>query len=356
MSLYDRVAGLDLEIESYELEGLSLEVSSGFTRRTTVVRLRGGGHEGVGEDVTYDGDDQEGLQQAGGELPIGGNHVFDGFSELVGGLNLFPSGPSREDFRNYRRWAFESAALDLALRQAGTTLYSAVEREPRPIRFVVSMRLGDPPTIEPVRRWLEIDPSLEFKLDPTSGWTDELVDELAATGAVESVDLKGRYTGTVVDQPPDPALYARVANGLPKAWIEDPAASPETDAVLAPHRDRITWDAIIHSVADVEALPFPPKTLNVKPSRFGPVRALFDFYDYCAGNGIGLYGGGQFELGPGRGQIQYLASTFHPDGPNDVAPGGYNLPVAADGLPRSPLPPAPDALGFRRLDEPANTP
>ena len=28
--------------------------------------------------------------------------------------------------------------------------------------------------------------------------------------------------------------------------------------------------------------------------------------------GIALYGGGQFELGPGRGHIQYLASLFHP--------------------------------------------
>ena len=52
--------------------------------------------------------------------------------------------------------------------------------------------------------------------------------------------------------------------------------------------------------------------------------------------GIGLYGGGQFELGPGRGHIQLLASLFHPNGPNDVAPGGYNgAPVP--GLPTSPL-------------------
>ena len=40
--------------------------------------------------------------------------------------------------------------------------------------------------------------------------------------------------------------------------------------------------------------------------------------------GIELYGGGQFELGVGRGQIQILAALFSADGPNDVAPGGYN--------------------------------
>ena len=67
----------------------------------------------------------------------------------------------------------------------------------------------------------------------------------------------------------------------------------------------------------------------------------------CEQRGIGMYGGGQFELGPGRGQIQYLASLFHAGTPNDVAPGGYNDPDAAPGLPASPLPPAPSATGFR---------
>ena len=33
-----------------------------------------------------------------------------------------------------------------------------------------------------------------------------------------------------------------------------------------------------------------------------------------------MYGGGQFELGHGREQIQRLASLFYADGPNDVAP------------------------------------
>ena len=107
--------------------------------------------------------------------------------------------------------------------------------------------------------------------------------------------------------------------------------------MLEPHRDRITWDAPIHSWADVEALPFPPRCLNCKPSRFGSLERLFEFYDRCDEHGIALYGGGQFELGVGRGQIQLLAALFHPDGPNDVAPGGYNDPEPRPGLPASPL-------------------
>ena len=59
--------------------------------------------------------------------------------------------------------------------------------------------------------------------------------------------------------PPDPELYRRVAEGFPRAYLEDPALTDETDAVLEPYRERVTWDAPIHSVADVEALPFPPR-------------------------------------------------------------------------------------------------
>ncbi len=94
--------------------------------------------------------------------------------------------------------------------------------------------------------------------------------------------------------------------------------------MLEPHRDRITWDAPIHSWADVEALPFAPKCLNCKPSRFGKLERLLEFYERCAEHGIELYGGGQFELNVGRGHIQVLASLFHADTSNDVAPGGYN--------------------------------
>jgi hypothetical protein len=347
VATYDRIAQLPVAIESYELEGLVRDVSSAFTRQTTVVHLHGGGEEGVGEDVVYDAVDQEALQQAGAVAPLGGEYTFAGFSRRLAELELFPVTPQREVSPLYRRWAFESAALDLALRQAGRSLADVLEREPRPVTFVVSLRLGEPATMAPVRSRLERYPTLRFKLDPTNSWTQDVVDELAATGAVDSVDFKGHYKGTVVDVEPDPALYDMVLRAFPQAWIEDPALTPGTTPLLADHHDRITWDAPIHSVADIEALPFAPKMVNVKPSRFGPISALFEAYDYCAEHGIDSYGGGQFELGPGRGQIQYLASLFHPDTPNDTAPSGYNAPDPEPGLPASPLAPAASATGFR---------
>ena len=317
-----------------ELEGLSADVSSGFTRRTTIIHLRGAGHEGAGEDTTYSEDEQLAFQEAGSVLRATGEHTIESFSALFDGMD------------SHRRWGVESAALDLALRQSGKPLWEVLGREPQPVTFVSSMRLGSPPSIGRVLRRLELYPTLRFKLDPTSDWDEQLVAELAATGAVDSVDLKGAYKGTVVDQEPDPRLYRLVAEGFPDAWIEDPALTPETEPVLEPYYDRITWDAPIHSVADIEALPFPPRTINIKPSRFGSIEALFDTYDYLAEGKIGAYGGGQFELGVGRRQNQYLASLFHPGAPNDLAPTPYNENELRPGLPESPLEPAPAAIGF----------
>jgi L-alanine-DL-glutamate epimerase-like enolase superfamily enzyme len=347
MSTWDLLAGLEVKIERYELEPLQATVSSDFERKSTLIRLRGAGEEGVGEDVTYDAVDHEIMQAAGPVLPLTGSFTLASFCERVAHAQLFPEPPQREVSDRYRTWAYESAALDLALRQAGTTLYGALDREPRPVRFVVSLRLGEPPSLAPLRARLELYPGLRFKLDPTSSWDEALIADLVATGAVDSVDFKGYYSGSSVDQPADPVLYRRVAEAFPQAWIEDPALTAETDAVLASHRDRFSWDAPIHSIADIEALPYPPRMVNIKPSRLGGLRSLLDAYDYCAERGIGTYGGGQFELGVGRGQNQYLASLFHADAPNDVAPTGFNLPEPPAGLPSSPLEPAPWPLGFR---------
>ena len=300
-----------IETVGYKIE--SVEISPEFTRRTTIVSLRGGGFEGLGEDVTYDSAEHEPDRRA--QVELAGSWTLDSLSQHLEAQDLFPAGtPAQAAYRDYRRWGYESAALDLALRQAGLSLADAVERPARPLRFVSSTRAAS------LDGWLALYPDLRFKLDPTPAWTDEFVAAIAAGGNVDVVDLKGAYHGTSVDNPPEPGFYRRAAEGFPHAWIEDPALTTETSAVLAPYLDRVTWDAPIHSWADVESLPHPPQCLNSKPSRFGSVARLFEFYDRCAERGIALYGGGQFELGVGRGQIQLLAGLFHPDGSNDVAP------------------------------------
>ncbi len=356
MASFDAIADLPLEIESCSFEGLEISLGE-FERLTTIVRFSGGGEEGIGEDVVYDAVDHVAQQDHGPPEGLAFSGTFAEFSAHLDPIDLFPAAPPQreEPSRDYRRWAFESAALDLALRQAGTNLAEALGREPKPVNFVNSMRLADmsgeqASSIEPLLARLAVYPDLRFKLDPFNDWDDELIAALAATGAVDSLDLKGFYKGTPVDVITDPELYAKLITAFPEAWLEDPDVTDETRPLLDPVRERVTWDAPIHSIADIEAMPWsPPKVVNVKPSRFGPIRSLFAAYDYCEERGIGAYGGGQTELGQGRGQIQYLASIFHPDTPNDVAPGGYNDPAQATkpGLPSSPLPPAIEPTGFR---------
>jgi hypothetical protein len=348
VTTWERLADLELRIDDYGLEPLRMNVSSGFERLSTVIRLRGRDLEGVGEDVTYEASDHEAAWEVGPNLPLAGTYTLATFADHVAGLDLFDGRtPDNPVYRRYRRWAYESAALDLALNQAGVALHEALGREPGPLNFVVSLRLGEPASMEPLTRRLDAYPSLRFKLDPTPSWTDEIIADLVATGAVDSVDFKGHYTGAVVDVGADPDLYRRVIEAFPDAWYEDPRLTPEIDELLRPHRDRITWDAPIHSIADIEALPFLPRMVNVKPSRFGSVQGLMDAYDWLAERDIGAYGGGQFELGPGRGQIQLLACIFHPSTPNDVSPTGFHVDEPPPGLPTSPLEARPSATGMR---------
>ena len=43
MSLYDAVRDMPLTVDGYALDGLEQDVSSGFLRKTTVIRLHGRG-------------------------------------------------------------------------------------------------------------------------------------------------------------------------------------------------------------------------------------------------------------------------------------------------------------------------
>ena len=343
MGIWQRLCGLRIEIEGYELSGHASD-----WRLTSVVRLFGGGSEGFGEDPNYDPADQLAFQEAGPTLPLSGRYTLGELSDLLETLPVFPTTPGYAGSEDYRRWAFESAALDLALRQVGISLAQCLELTPEPLTFVSSLHLDTPAKMPRIRELLAAQPGVQLKLDATAAWTDELITELAATGAVRVVDFKGAYHGTPVDQEADAALYRRVIEGLPTdVLIEDPHADPVIDSLLAPHLDRVTWDAPIHSIDDIRALPHQPRVINFKPSRFGTLKRLFDAYDFCHDQKIDIYGGGQFELGVGRHQVQYLAALFHPDAPNDVAPSEYNTADSFGELPGSPLRLRPSATGFR---------
>ncbi len=344
--LFDRVADLPVVVEAIDLTLQERDTTSGFARATTTVALSGAGETGRGEDVTYETEEHHELAGAG--LPdLTGEYTFAEFAARVGEHDLFPTPPEREDFRHYRRWGVESAALDLALRQNDLDLPSALDRTYDPVEFVVSTRLGEPPTTDRLEQVLDVRPDIEFKLDPTADWDADLAAEVADLAPVRICDLKGQYSGTVVDAPADPDRYELVLETFPDAVVEDPRLTDETRPLFEGHEGRVSWDAPITGVESIEALPFEPEWLNIKPSRFGSVESLFASIEYCVAQDIRMYGGGQFELGVGRGHIQALASLFYPESPNDVAPGGYNDPEFEGDLSPSPLDPPAEPIGFR---------
>jgi hypothetical protein len=335
VTLYDRVADLPLTVDGFDLERAERDTTSGFTRVTTTVALRGPAVVGRGEDVTYDAEDHDALAVAPPALPTG-EFTFASYAAALDDVELFAEPPDSEAAHQYRRWAVESAALDLALRQAGESLGSVLGRSYDPVRFVASTRLGEA-GFGRIEELLDANPDLAFKLDPTDEWDEALVGRLAETGRVRVLDLKGYYEGTDVDTEPDADLYELVLSGFPDAVVEDARFTDETRPVLAGHEDRLSWDYPVTGVESVADLPVEPEWLNVKPSRFGTVESLLSFLEYCEDEGIRLYGGGQFELGVGRRHVQVLASLFYPDAPNDVAPSAYNDPESEGALPRSPL-------------------
>ncbi|MDO8189159.1 hypothetical protein Q5424_10280 [Conexibacter sp. JD483] len=346
-SLWPRLAELPLVVESCEYERLSTTLAHDFERVTTQVRLAGAGVEGIGEDVSVHVEDGTSLHELQLQLPLTGEWTLASFCDRLAPLALFPAPPEWPAARSYRRWAFESAALDLALRQAGRALHELLGLEPRPVRFVNSLGLGEEPSIEPVRRRIERSPGVRFKLDAEASWSPQLVDTVAATGMVDTIDFKGHYGMEVRDPAALAALYERVLAAFPEALLEDPHDLPELAPVLRAHADRVSYDAPVTDAAALDATPLPARIVNVKPSRIGSLEALFELYARCAREQRPMYGGGMGELGVGRGQIELLAALFHPDAPNDVAPSAYNEDDPAGELPTSPLAPRPDASGFR---------
>lgn len=287
------MAALPLHVESVEVQQWSRPALGGGIRRTAVVQLAGAGEAGLGEDVTFQDADR---LRSPPPLELFAVSTLGELWTALDAADLFEHAPGFDVVRSYRRWTLEAAALDLALRQAGSSLAGVLGVAPAPVRFVVSPPAGH------VRRF----PGLSLKLDAGA---------LEPGLLVEVVDFKAAG---------DLALVERAAGLYPAALFEDPP--------VAVPGVRTSWDLSVRAAVDVR-----PDAVNVKPARIGSLRGLLEVYDACATQGIAMYGGGQHELGPGRRQIQRLAALFHPDAPNDVAPPGYNDAAAEQELPPSPL-------------------
>ena len=286
------------------------------------------------------------MREAGPTLPVAGSWTIGSLSDHLAELDLFPAGararalarvpalglrvrgarPGTAPGRPRAAGAARARAPAAQLRRVdapGTASDGEGEPCPRPPSSMMDV--------------LERYPGTRFKLDPTNTWSDELIAELAATGAVDSLDLKGQYKGTPGGRGHRPRALRQAHRGLPGRLARGPRhnrrdapAARAATATASPGTRRSTRSTTSSRSNGSRAR----STSSRRGS--GSLVELCRAYDFCAERGIGAYGGGQTELGVGRDHIQYLAALFHPDTPNDVAPGGFNQPKLPEGLPAEP--------------------
>jgi len=263
-------------------------------RPHSIVRLAGRGAVGRGEHVGWTAAAHAACRDQSLPRVPRGAWRLDAWSAALAAAVADP----------YDRAAAEAAAIDLALRQRGTTVFALADCAPRPVRYVVSFARVADPAAEARRQG-----DVALKVDADPAWDDATLAALAAAGRVAVLDWKGG--GTCAD-------HERAHRLLPDALVEDPCwdAAPWSPSLTR----RLSADAPVLRAGDVERLPVTPAAVNLKPARMGGVFEVLATAAACAARGITVYLGGMFEIDVGRRQLHALAALLSPDGPNDVAP------------------------------------
>ncbi len=212
-------------------------------------------------------------------------------------------------FSPYARFAFESALVDLALKQQGHSLVS-VDRVnlSLPKRVSLRYRVSFAACPDPVALMQRLERYYErphFKVDVHPQWSAQVVAQLGASRLVSTLDFKAQAMGT--------AFVQRLRVHVPDAIFEDVADAPYPSGPLA-------WDKCILSPNDIDARVAPGVMFNLKGPRLGGLFALLAAIDRCQQHDAPFYMGGMFELGAGRRQAQQLAALMCADAPNDLAP------------------------------------
>src|SRR3954468_8656418 len=91
-SLWPRLADLPITVDAHVTE--RLEAPAPAERVTYLVRLRGAGAEGLGEDIGGDmADENATFLGAAGSLSLGGEWTLASFLDHLAGLDLWPEPP-----------------------------------------------------------------------------------------------------------------------------------------------------------------------------------------------------------------------------------------------------------------------
>ena len=348
VSLWPRLADLPLVVDGSSSARLEPGPGFGEAHTTRLVRLigrRGGGAE-RGHHAVH-GRGAPDLPLAGewtlGELLRPPRPRSDAVAGRAAGMGAWRAGGATGATSRPR--SISRCA------QAGRPLHEVLGREPRPVTFVNSLGLGDPPSVDTILRRLERYPraALQARRRAATGRRRSSTRWSAPARSTRSTS-RASY-GMEVEDPA--ALAADCTSGS-----STPSPTRCSRIRTTCRRSRALVDAARRRACPTTRRSTPSPTST--PSRSAPGRSTSSraASARCAtcsrstprarSAGSRMYGGGMGELGVARGQVQLLASLFSPDGAQRHRAARLQRARSGAGLPVSPLAPAPAATGFRR--------
>ena len=294
-ALAEALGALPVQVSGVEVRqtGVALDDYQGGPRPSSVLRLVGGGHAGEGENVAFTAEEHARFAAEAEAMLRRPRGAKSGRVDAM----IAPA------VRGYPRAALEAALIDLALRQAGTTLAVLTGVACASLRFVVSFAACADPAARATRlRAGDRGPGQELKIDVDPTWGRDVEVALASLAGIAILDFKGRG---------DAERAADLSTLFPGTIFEDPPVGTAHPRVA---RDGSLSDARAVAVALARG-----EAVNIKAPRMGgPLEALraLDLAARAAGT---AYLGGMFEVGVGRRQARQLAALFCPAAPNDLA-------------------------------------
>jgi hypothetical protein len=296
---------LEVRVESafVEREAVPLTDYPGGPRPSSVVRLSGGGCSGLGENVAFLSQDHERFAA----------RVERWFAARTASapLQVRSAVALGAEGTPYERAALEAALIDLALRQAGLSLYDLTGVPEASVRFVQSLA-ADPEPETVIRRLRREGFHGELKVDVDPSWGERVLQGLARDSRIAIFDFKGRG---------DAALARRLA-ACAEALLEDPPSVFEAPNGGVP--SRVSRDAPLLDEAAVARALFDGEAVNLKAPRMGgPLAVLRGLERAWApinkNSQPRAYLGGMFETSVGRVQARQLAALYCASAPNDLA-------------------------------------
>ena len=242
MSLYDRVADLPLKIEGYALERLARTVSSGFERVSTIDRAARARRErrGRGRDLRGRGARRPAGRRAGAaSWPASGRSTPSPSTSAT--LDTFPGFTPEQPV--YRGLPPLGLRVGRARPRAAPGRHVAA-RAARPRRRSRS-RSSSPRAWASRRRSTPVDaparalPGAALQARRDAG-LERRADRRSCrqTGAVDSIDFKGAYKGTVVDVADRPGALPADRRGVPGRLARGPRPRDRGGAPRARRRTR----------------------------------------------------------------------------------------------------------------------